>query len=55
MGADGRQGPSDLLSVLNHLMIAGIARTPEYLRELTTLSKRLPALKVGPRMTRSEG
>lgn len=39
MGADGRQGLSDLLSVLNHLMIAGIARTPEYLRELTTLSK----------------
>ena len=33
------EGQEGLLSVLNHLMNVDIAKTPEYLRELTTLSK----------------
>lgn len=31
------EGQEGLLSVLNHLMNVDIAKTPEYLRELTTL------------------
>lgn len=53
MGADGPLGTIRFLSVLNfHLMIAGIARAPEYLRgEGDDVDQSVYLYQIGPRMT----